>query len=188
MVSVFVYKFHFRNFLSVLQSMGAANILNNWTHLLEQAQLMVMMLDSNPIPTTFAESISSEFVNVYSDYCSTQRQMSETLSKKKAFDAEFNAKIESIESLPMSKGLKLESYLLIPMQRITKYPDLLRKVKKTKKDAPGIDQAIQKAEFLLSSVNSSVAVLEDASKLDWLLTHLQNPKGASLPPELSSVR
>ena len=50
---------------------------------------MVMMLDSNPLPKTFAESITSEFVSVYSDYCGTQRQMTETLQKKRNFDPEF---------------------------------------------------------------------------------------------------
>ena len=51
----------------------------------------------------------------------------------------------------------------------------------------GIDTAIQKAEFLLTSVNSSVAVLEDASKTDWLLTHISSKSGG-LPADLNSVR
>ena len=97
------------------------------------------------------------------------------------------AKVESIESLPSSKGLKLDSYLLIPMQRITKYPDLLKKVKKSRPSMDGIDTAIQKSEFLLTSVNSSVAVLEDASKTDWLLTHISSKSGG-LPSDLNSVR
>ena len=42
---------------------------------------MVMMLDSNPVPSTFAESITAEFVNVYGDYCATQRTMCDTLVK-----------------------------------------------------------------------------------------------------------
>ena len=64
-----------------------------------------MMLDSNPVPTTFAESITSEFVNVYSDYCATQRQLSETLSKRRNYDQEFKTKIQSVESLPIAKGI-----------------------------------------------------------------------------------
>lgn len=89
--------------------------------------------------------------------------------------------------MPSSKGLKLDSYLLIPMQRITKYPDLLKKVKKSRPSMDGIDTAIQKSEFLLTSVNSSVAVLEDASKTDWLLTHISSKSGG-LPSDLNSVR
>ena len=73
------------------------------------------------------------------------------------------------------------------MQRITKYPDLLRKVKKHNPGADGIDRAIQKAEFLLQSVNSSVAVLEDATKTDWLVTHVTSKQG-TLPTELNNTR
>ena len=68
-------------FYPVLQQAGAANVINNWPQLVEQAQLMVMMLDSNPVPSTFAESVTAEFVNVYADYCATQRSMSDTLVK-----------------------------------------------------------------------------------------------------------
>ena len=71
----------FRSFYPVLQACGASNIVNNWPQLVEQAQLMVMMLDSNPVPSTFAESITAEFVNVYGDYCATQRTMCDTLVK-----------------------------------------------------------------------------------------------------------
>ena len=59
--------------------------MNNWPQLVEQAQLMVMMLDSNPVPSTFAESVTAEFVNVYGDYCSTQRSMLDTLVKVSFF-------------------------------------------------------------------------------------------------------
>ena len=91
----------------MLQSIGAGNILNNWPQLVEQAQLMVMMLDSNPVPKTFAESITSEFVSVYSDYCGTQRQMTETLQKKRSFDPEFKETFESkVEKKKLKKILK----------------------------------------------------------------------------------
>lgn len=174
-------------FYPVLQQAGAANVVNNWPQLVEQAQLMVMMLDSNPVPSTFAESVTAEFVNVYADYCATQRSMCDTLVKRKSFDAEFRTAIEGVESSGAAKGLKLDAYLLVPMQRITKYPDLLRKVKKHAPQSEGIDRAIQKAEFLLQSVNSSVAVLEDATKTDWLVTHVTTKQG-TLPNELNNIR
>ena len=85
----------------MLQSIGAGNILNNWPQLVEQAQLMVMMLDSNPVPKTFAESITSEFVSVYSDYCGTQRQMTETLQKKRSFDPEFKENLKTTHFLTL---------------------------------------------------------------------------------------
>ena len=46
-------------------------------------------------PKTFAESITSEFVSVYSDYCGTQRQMTETLQKKRSFDPEFKENLKT---------------------------------------------------------------------------------------------
>ena len=115
------------------------------------------------------------------------RPYSPNIVQRKSFDTEFRSKIEGVESTGAAKGLKLDAYLLVPMQRITKYPDLLRKVKKHNPGADGIDRAIQKAEFLLQSVNSSVAVLEDATKTDWLVTHVTNKQGM-LPAELNNIR
>ena len=93
-----------RSYHSMLQSIGAGNILNNWPQLVEQAQLMVMMLDSNPVPKTFAESITSEFVSVYSDYCGTQRQMTETLQKKRNFDPEFKENLKTLSWSSLVRG------------------------------------------------------------------------------------
>ena len=108
---------------------GAQNILGNWEQLVEQSQLMVMMIDSSPTPATFAESVTPEFVSVYSDFCSTQRNMAETLSKRRQFDNAFSAQLAEIEKQAKgaNKGLSLEAHLLNPMQRITKYPQLLER-------------------------------------------------------------
>ena len=49
----------------------------------------------------------------------------------------------------------------------------------------GIDAAISKAESLVSSVNSNVAVIEDASRVDWLITHVIHKN--NFPTNLSLV-
>lgn len=101
--------------------------MGNWEQLVEQSQLMVMMIESSSTPTSFSEAITDEFMTIYSDYCSTQRNMSETLSKRRQFDESFSAQLEEIEKHPKNKGLTLEAHLLNPMQRITKYPQLLQR-------------------------------------------------------------
>ena len=49
----------------------------------------------------------------------------------------------------------------------------------------GIDAALAKANRLVSAVNANVAIIEDATQIDWLVTHVSH-KG-EFPPRLASV-
>lgn len=49
----------------------------------------------------------------------------------------------------------------------------------------GIDAALAKANRLVSAVNANVAIIEDATQVDWLVTHVSH-KG-EFPPRLASV-
>ena len=49
----------------------------------------------------------------------------------------------------------------------------------------GIDEAIEKAETLVKSVNANVAVIEDATRIDWLTTHVTHKN--NFPANLASV-
>ena len=65
-----------------------------------------------------------------------------------------------------------------------RYLNLFR-AKKQDSSLPGIDVAIKKAEKLVQSVNENVAVIEDATRVDWLVTHINHKN--NFPNNLSSV-
>ena len=62
---------------------------------------------------------------------------------------------------------------------------ILFSAKKINQNLEGIDAALAKANRLVSAVNANVAIIEDATQTDWLVTHVSH-KG-EFPPRLASV-
>ena len=79
-------------------------------------------------------------------------------------------------SAPESRGLNLESFLIKPVQRICKYPLLIRELIKytspTHKDHPSLGQAMEKIENLVALVNESTKALGDYDRLVTLLSKI----------------
>ena len=61
------------HFKPALQVAGLTTTLGNWAELVENSQLLIMMLESSSTPSTFAESISDNFISAYTTYCATQK-------------------------------------------------------------------------------------------------------------------
>lgn len=88
------------------------------------------------------------------------------------------------------QGLDLASFLLEPVQRIARYPLLLRHIlhytNKTDEDQIGILQALQESEKLLNIINDSVRRHEDQRKINNLALMLRQPLSYSSSSILSS--
>lgn len=67
-------------------------------------------------------------MKVYIRFCSCQLTAASTLQDLQENNAEFREVSRSCQSDPRTKGLPLSSFLIKPMQRITKYPLLIKKV------------------------------------------------------------
>lgn len=71
---------------------------------------------------------------------------------------------------PVCKSLEFSSFMLEPMQRITRYPLLLKQIlhytATTHPDHPFLIQALCLTETLLTLVNDSVKASEDLAKLE----------------------
>ncbi|KAK6622584.1 hypothetical protein RUM43_008426 [Polyplax serrata] len=75
-----------------------------------------------------------------------------------------------------TQGLPLSTFLVKPMQRITKYPLLIAKVlEHTSSDHPDrthLEEALNCAEKLCLEVNEGVREKENSNRLEWLQAHV----------------
>lgn len=68
-------------------------------------------------------------MTVYVRFCSCQLTAAATLQKLTEESEDFRALGRRCQADPRTKGMPLSSFLIKPMQRITKYPLLIQKVR-----------------------------------------------------------
>ncbi|XP_078492454.1 intersectin-1 isoform X1 [Ciona intestinalis] len=113
----------------------------------------------------------------YVRFCSCQLNASSMLQQRLDSNPEFKELVKLCETEKSWKGLPVSSYLVKPMQRVTKYPLLIKKiVESTPGDHPdhrNLITALEKSEELCSQVNEGVRQKENSDRLEWLQTHVQ---------------
>ncbi|KAI9286625.1 hypothetical protein BC943DRAFT_351418 [Umbelopsis sp. AD052] len=114
----------------------------------------------------------AENLKCYQTYCRNQSAASRFLQKKRDEDKVFATFLKSCQSRPECRSLDLSSFLLEPMQRITRYPLLLRQIlhstPKYHHDYSMVADAIEKAEEVLKDVNEAARKHENKQKLSEL--------------------
>ena len=114
-------------------------------------------------PRTSADNGSSArafavtpFFKLYAFYCRNYERALNTLAKCRKQTSGFSEFLNTQAALPQCRGLSLESYLIKPVQRLTKYPlfwkDLLKQVPHSHPDRP----ALEKADELVRTVSMAV--------------------------------
>lgn len=105
------------------------------------------------------EGYSNGF-GVYFEYCSSQDSASSILQNLRAKNAQLSGFLKSACFNPKCKNLDLSSYLLEPMQRITRYPLLIRQIlkftPKNSQEYSKVAKALRSMEDLLLKVNEAV--------------------------------
>ncbi|KZT54344.1 hypothetical protein CALCODRAFT_456827 [Calocera cornea HHB12733] len=104
---------------------------------------------------------------IYESYCVNQAPASRVLQRLRESNKPLGAHLEQLRSDPQVRGLDLSSYLLEPMQRITRYPLLLRQILHYTEgpDAPAIQRALDIATSILNTINESVREREGEERL-----------------------
>jgi len=114
----------------------------------------------------------AENLKCYQTYCRNQSAASKFLQKKRDEDKVFAAFLKSCQSRPECRALDLSSFLLEPMQRITRYPLLLRQIlqstAKYHHDHGMVADAIERTEQVLKEVNEAARKHENKQKLQEL--------------------
>ncbi|XP_070190790.1 intersectin-1-like isoform X2 [Littorina saxatilis] len=112
----------------------------------------------------------------YVRFCSCQLTAASLLQSKTENNPQFVEVHKKCVTNPAAKGMPLSSFLLKPMQRITKYPLLIKEILKhtpsDHADYGNLEDALQKAEELCSQVNEGVREKENSDRLEWIQQHV----------------
>ncbi|KAM6221818.1 intersectin-2 [Rhynchocyon petersi] len=116
-------------------------------------------------------------MQAYIRFCSCQLNGAALLQQKTDEDTDFKDFLKKLASDPRCKGMPLSSFLLKPMQRITRYPLLIRSIlentPESHVDHSSLKLALERAEELCSQVNEGVREKENSDRLEWIQAHVQ---------------
>ncbi|XP_011899812.1 PREDICTED: intersectin-2 isoform X5 [Cercocebus atys] len=116
-------------------------------------------------------------MQAYIRFCSCQLNGAALLQQKTDEDTDFKEFLKKLASDPRCKGMPLSSFLLKPMQRITRYPLLIRSIlentPESHADHSSLKLALERAEELCSQVNEGVREKENSDRLEWIQAHVQ---------------
>ncbi|ODM95301.1 Intersectin-2 [Orchesella cincta] len=114
-------------------------------------------------------------LNIYIRFCSAQLRSCALIQQKTEKSAEFRDFCKKCQAHPDTLNLPLTSFLIKPMQRITKYPLLIKKIMEYTpehhSDRQNLEEALAKAEELCAQVNEGVREKENSDRLEFLQTH-----------------
>uniref|UniRef100_A0A671LB05 Intersectin-2-like n=1 Tax=Sinocyclocheilus anshuiensis TaxID=1608454 RepID=A0A671LB05_9TELE len=122
--------------------------------------------------------LSSELshMQAYIRFCSCQLNAAALLQQKTDKSPDFKLFLKKIASNYRCKGMPLSSFLLKPMQRITRYPLLIKNILEntpsTHADHANLQAALEQAEELCSQVNEGVREKENSDRLEWIQNHV----------------
>lgn len=123
-------------------------------------------------------------MKVYMPYCTNQSTAAQILSGARSRNAALEELLKRLRNSPQGRGLDLSSYLLTPMQRITRYPLLLGQVLKyTDEDHPDwsrLRKAVRTSEGILADTNERIRENESRERLKMLSQTLYIGEGARL--------
>ena len=110
------------------------------------------------VPPSRDDDVSTSLL-AYVEYCGNQMSAIKTLQSARKRNHMLNEFLDKCKRLPQCKGLDLSAFLLEPMQRITRYPLLLKQVihytSKDHRDQPALLECMKITERLLGKVNTA---------------------------------
>ncbi|XP_041704207.2 intersectin-2 [Coregonus clupeaformis] len=123
--------------------------------------------------------LASELAHLqpYIRFCSCQLNGAALLQSRTDNQQDFKDFLKKIATDYRCKGMPLSSFLLKPMQRITRYPlhikNILESTQEGHVDRGPLREALERAEELCSQVNEGVREKENSDRLEWMQSHVQ---------------
>ncbi|KAG4069581.1 hypothetical protein HA402_002644 [Bradysia odoriphaga] len=122
---------------------------------------------------------AEKYFNIYVAYCEHQGKLDRTLKKLKETKNSFCQTLETLESDPACCGLSLHSFLMLPMQRITRLPLLVDAVlSKLKTDDDEFDSwkmTLAILNKIVSQCNEAANRCEQAYEMEILSRQIEFP-------------
>ncbi|KAG7279130.1 hypothetical protein CRUP_022325, partial [Coryphaenoides rupestris] len=113
----------------------------------------------------------------YIRFCSCQINGAALLQTRTDNQPEFKDFLKKLATDYRCKGMPLSSFLLKPMQRITRYPlhikNILESTAEGHVDRGPLKEALERAEELCQQVNEGVREKENSDRLEWIQNHVQ---------------
>ncbi|KAI4801768.1 hypothetical protein KUCAC02_019639, partial [Chaenocephalus aceratus] len=135
--------------------------------------------DNMPVQL-IGDLLASELAHMqaYISFCSCQLNAAALLQSKTQDQQDFKDFLKKIATNYRCKGMPLSSFLLKPMQRITRYPLLIKNILEhtpdNHVDRGPLREALEGAEELCSQVNEGVREKENSDRLEWIQSHVQS--------------
>ncbi|XP_051511663.1 intersectin-2-like [Myxocyprinus asiaticus] len=149
------------------------------TKLLKALRVRKKMAGERMPVQVVGDIMSSELshMQAYIRFCSCQLNAAAMLQQKTDKSPDFKLFLKKIASNYRCKGMPLSSFLLKPMQRITRYPLLIKNILEntpvTHADHAKLQAVLEQAEELCSQVNEGVREKENSDRLEWIQNHVQ---------------
>ncbi|XP_029318535.1 intersectin-2a isoform X3 [Cottoperca gobio] len=134
--------------------------------------------DNMPVQL-IGDLLASELAHMqpYIRFCSCQLNAAALLQSKTHNQPDFKDFLKKIATNYRCKGMPLSSFVLKPMQRITRYPLLIKNIlehtPEVHADRSPLREALERAEELCSQVNEGVREKENSDRLEWIQSHVQ---------------
>jgi neuronal guanine nucleotide exchange factor len=123
--------------------------------------------------------------HVYKDYCRNKPYQDKILQKLRNSNDEFVNIIKSIEEDPKCQMLRMDSFLMLPMQRITRLPLLVNAIiQRTQsiKEKTNCEDALTCLTNLVLDCNESARESQDAEETAAIFEKIEFPKNTSSVP------
>eukprot|EP00047_Mylnosiga_fluctuans_P008826 m.8942 g.8942 ORF g.8942 m.8942 type:complete len:1223 (-) comp2349_c0_seq1:153-3821(-) len=122
------------------------------------------------IGPVFLDGFNKLDPNAFALFCSNQTTASAFYREKRRTYPPFNTRITSLEAQPICDRLSLLDFIVKPLQRLTKYPLLLKDIlkntdKSDKAEIEALTQALASTEAVLRHVQEMVKESEDRARL-----------------------
>eukprot|EP01103_Thecamoeba_quadrilineata_P019403 TRINITY_DN7841_c0_g1_i1.p1 TRINITY_DN7841_c0_g1~~TRINITY_DN7841_c0_g1_i1.p1 ORF type:complete len:525 (+),score=118.34 TRINITY_DN7841_c0_g1_i1:68-1642(+) len=155
------------------------NILNLHQDLLQDLESYVNNTKGGPTRHLGAIFLSRiEKFRLYATYCSNQSVATSTLAQMTAINKAFADFLESAFKNPRCRLLPLESFLCLPLQRLCKYPLLIRElIQATSSSSPeleGLHEAWEGFKKTVDMVNEKAREAESFNKVTEIAAKIEN--------------
>lgn len=135
---------------------------------------------------------ASEYFNVYTKYCTNQIYLDRTLKKLREGDSRFQEALLHLESSPECQSLSLHSFLMLPMQRITRLPLLLvavlNRLDSEHEEYHCCELALASLNKVVAECNEGARKMERYEEMMLLSRQLEFPQSVKPVPLISSAR
>nr|CAH7740527.1 unnamed protein product [Callosobruchus chinensis] len=117
-------------------------------------------------------------MTAYVTFCGKQLESAALLQKLTETSVAFKELMKRCQSNHLTKGMPLSSFLIKPMQRITRYPlmisNILVNTDKEHSDYQHLQKSLSLAETFLSKINENVRLRQTEKQMNWLQDSIQN--------------